>query len=100
MLWIHNTGFKDVCYNSKLQIIKQDLFMNGTVEYKYNLHEEFDRDNLDKSRIKDLYGYLWHYSLQERANPLENEIRKQEWYISIARNFVNEEPENWYPIIF
>lgn len=71
--------------------------MNGTVEYKYNLHEEFDRDNLDKSRIKDLYGYLWHYSLQERDNSLENEIRKQEWYISIARNFVNEEPENWYP---
>lgn len=95
--WIHNTGFKDVCYNSKLQIIKQELFMNGTVEYKYNLHEEFDRDNLDKSRIKDLYGYLWHYSLQERDNSLENEIRKQEWYISIARNFVNEEPENWYP---
>lgn len=55
--------------------------MNGTVEYKYNLHEEFDRDNLDKSRIKDLYGYLWHYSLQERDNSLENEIRKQEWYI-------------------
>lgn len=52
---------------------------------------------MDKSRIKDLYGYLWHYSLQERDNSLENEIRKQEWYISIARNFVNEEPENWYP---
>lgn len=74
--------------------------MNGTVEYKYNLHEEFDRDNLDKSRIKDLYGYLWHYSLQERDNPLENEIRKQEWYISIARNFVNEEPENLVSLLY
>lgn len=74
--------------------------MNGTVEYKYNLHEEFDRDNLDKSRIKDLYGYLWHYSLQERDNSLENEIRKQEWYISIARNFVNEEPENLVSLLY
>ena len=74
--------------------------MNGTVEYKYNLHEEFDRDNLDKSRIKDLYGYLWHYSLQERDNSLENEIRKQEWYISIARNFVNEKPENLVSLLY
>lgn len=41
----------------------------------------------------DIFGII----LYKRDNTLENEIRKQEWYISIARNFVNEEPENWYP---
>lgn len=96
-VWIHNLAYTKSMYDSKLMIVKAELVESREVMYTHWIHEEFDKSSINSSRIFNIYGNLYHFSLHPNHDtdsiPM---IRKNYFYSLIAKRYMEDQPTNWY----